>query len=90
MSGNFGKFGDDFKKGIQAGIDALMKIDWGGIATQFLSALLGIPPQLFTALENINWGGVANLLWGAIKTALAGFGTFIWALWVVLPGMLRG
>ena len=85
MSGNFGKFGDDFKKGIQAGIDAITKIDWGSIANLFLTALLGIPPKLFTALMGINWGGIANLLWGAIKTALAGFATFIWDLWVVLP-----
>jgi len=60
MSGNFGKLGADFKAGIMAGIDALKKINWGSLATQFLTALLGIPPQLFKALQSLDWGGLAS------------------------------
>ena len=60
MSGNFSKLGTDFKNGIMAGIAALMKIDWGSVATQFLSALLLIPPQLLKALQSLDWGGLAH------------------------------
>ena len=60
MSGNFSKLGTDFKNGIMAGIAALMKIDWGSVATQFLSALLMIPPQFLKALQSLDWGGLAH------------------------------
>ena len=88
MSGNFGKFGDDFKKGILAGIAALMKIDWGDIAKQFLTALLGIPPKLLTALVNQPWGSWANTLWKALQTALGTIGAWLWSKIQGLPGQL--
>jgi len=84
MSGNFGKFGDDFKKGILAGLSAITSFDWGGAAAKLWSAIVSALSGFGTWL----WGLLSPLplkLWNAYIGAWISLGTWLWGLIQPLP-----
>jgi len=70
MSGDFGKFGDDFKNGILAGFNALLSFNWGGLLNTIVSALSGLGHAILNFILNIDWGALGNAIWTAIKSWL--------------------
>ena len=58
MSGNFGKLGEDFKKGIRAGLGALLHFDWGGMWQTIINTSKALWGGIITFLKNIDWGGL--------------------------------
>jgi phage-related minor tail protein len=84
MSGNFGKLGDDFKKGILAGFSAITSFNWGGTAAKAWSALVSALGQFGTWL----WGLISPLpmqLWNAYVGIWVQIGTWLWGLISTLP-----
>jgi TP901 family phage tail tape measure protein len=84
MSGNFGKLGDDFKKGILAGFSAITSFNWGGMAAKAWSALVSALGQFGTWL----WGLISPLpmqLWTAYVGIWVQIGTWLWGLITTLP-----
>lgn len=87
MSGNFGKLGDDFKKGILAGFSAITSFNWGGMAAKAWSALVSALGQFGTWL----WGLISPLpmqLWTAYVGIWVQIGTWLWNLLSPIPGEL--
>ena len=70
MSGDFGKFGDDFKKGFLAAFDAILKFDWGGLLDKMVDGLKGIGDAIKKFIMGIDWGALGNAIWTAIKSWL--------------------
>ena len=65
MSGNFSKFGDDLKSGIDNALNTIRTFDYGGAfktaAAQAISAFSSIGPAImnfFAPLTHMDWGGL--------------------------------
>jgi phage-related minor tail protein len=87
MSGDFGKLGEDFKKGILGALDVLKKFDWGKLGSDLRAGIIAALATFGAWL----WAQLAPLggqLWGAIIGALASFGTWLWGLISNLPMQL--
>jgi hypothetical protein len=69
MSGDFGKLGNDFKKGILGALDALKKFDWGGFVATLWGFIAGggLLGKLIGYLKTLDWGGFVATLWGFIS-----------------------
>ena len=55
MSGDIGKFGEDFKNGIMAALDAIVHFDWGGFAANVSGAVMN---AISGALGSVAGGAV--------------------------------
>ena len=69
MSGDFGKLGDDFKKGILGALDAIKKFDWGSLVATLWGFIAGggLLGKLIGYLQTLDWGSFVATIWSFIS-----------------------